>query len=63
MLVPHVALLGLLRFREVLVDVLDIYELPQQVIAIANTLKPCVLVGEPVTLWMYRIDCSMMESA
>ena len=45
-LVLHVALLGLLRFGEVLVDVLDVYERPRQVISIANALEPSGIGGE-----------------
>ncbi len=45
-LVSHVTFLGLLRFGEVLVDVLVVYERSWQIIAIANALMPGGLGGE-----------------
>ncbi len=45
-LVPHVALLGLPRFGEVFVDILDIYEQPRQAMPVLNALEPGGLGGE-----------------
>ena len=40
MLVAHVALLGLLRLREILINILDIDERPSEVVSCADASEP-----------------------